>query len=401
VCYDLLATTMTPSLRTAGLRVLPVLLLVTSIQSLLFGQSAQSELGFPPAPSISAILEREVQEHHLAGMAAIVVRADSVAGIGSAGVRRQGQSAHVGVHDLFHLGSNTKAITATMIARLIEAGKLSWTTTPLDAFPEMKDSIHPALKSITLEQLLSHHAGIPPYTDTDDKEFKALPKLRGSAAEQRMKFAEWVLRHEPVVAPGTKGVYSNADYAIAAAMAERVTGSSWEMLMASQVFEPLGIHAIFEWPAQSDSNQPWGHMETKKGLQPQNPTKRDERLPPFLLPAGGIAMSMSDYGKFLQEHLKGLEGKPGKLLSATTVKRLHTSPLQDKFALGWGIQLVDGVPSSVHNGSAGTFYAVVAVQPSRDTAIAVVANSGGDRAGTGCAATLKALLLVPYGAAQR
>ena len=384
---------MIPSIQTAALRILQVLLLVTCIQSLLFGQGTQS--GPPPAPDISKVLEQEIQEHHLAGMAAVVVHANSVAGIGSAGVRRQGQNAAVEATDLFHLGSNTKAITATMIACLIEAGKLSWTTTPLDAFPEMKDSIHPALKSITLEQLLSHHAGIPPYTDTDDKEFKALPKLSGSAAEQRLKFAEWVLKHEPVVTPGTKGIYSNAGYAIAAAMAERVTGSTWEALMASEVFRPLGMHAIFEWPAQSDKNQPWGHTETKKGLQPQDPTKKDDQLPPFLLPAGGIAISMSDYGKFLQEHLKGLEGKPGKLLSATTIKRLHTSPLQDKFALGWGVQLLNGVPSSVHNGSAGTFYAVVAVQPSHDTAIAVVANSGGDRAGSGCAAALKALLLAP------
>jgi len=110
-------------------------------------------------------------------------------------------------------------------------------------------------------------------------------------------------------------------------------------------------------------------------------------------------MSMGDYGKFLQEHLKGLEGKPGKLLSAETIKRLHTSPLQDKFALGWGVQQVNGMPSSVHTGSAGTFYAVVAVQPGRDTAVAVVANSDGDRSGTGCAAALRQLL-AQYATAQ-
>jgi hypothetical protein len=32
---------------------------------------------------------------------------------------------------MFHLGSNAKAITAAMLARPIEAGKLSWTTTSL------------------------------------------------------------------------------------------------------------------------------------------------------------------------------------------------------------------------------------------------------------------------------
>ena len=382
---------MTPLIR-PGLLACTVLFAVTSVQAPIFGQAKQKEL--PPAPTsdIVKVLEQTIKEHHLIGMAAVVVRADRVAGVGAAGVRREGQSTPINVHDLFHLGSNTKAITATMIARLIEAGKLSWTTTPLDIFPEMKDSIHPAFKGITLEQLFSHYAGIPPYTDTDDKEFKQLPKLKGSGAEQRFKFAQWVLQHEPAVAPGTKGLYSNAGYAIAAAMAERATGSTWEALIVAQVLNPLGIHAVFEWPATSDENQPWGHVETKKDFKPQNPSDKDEQLPPFLLPAGGIAMSMHDYGIFLQEHLKGLEGRPGKLLSVETIKRLNTAPMHDKFALGWGVQQVNGVPSSVHSGSDGTFYAVVALQPSRDTAIAVVANSGGDRSGAGSSAALKELL---------
>ncbi|HEV3037795.1 MAG TPA: serine hydrolase domain-containing protein [Candidatus Angelobacter sp.] len=355
------------------------------------GQAVQQE----PAPvelDIAKVLEQTIKEHHLAGMAAVVVRSDSVAGIGAAGIKHEGQSTPINVHDLFHLGSNTKAMTATMIARLIEAGKLSWTTTPLDVFPEMKNEIHPAFKSITIEQLFSHYAGIPPYTDTDSREFKQLPKLDGSAAEQRLKFAQWVLKHEPVVTPGTKAVYSNAGYALVAAIAERVTGSTWEALMVSQVFDPLGIHAIFEWPATWNKDQPWGHVETKKGLRPQDPNDKGEQLPLFLLPAGGVAMSMDDYGKFLQEHLKGLEGKPGKLLSPETIKRLHTAPMHDKYALGWGVQQINDVPSSVHAGSDGTFYAVVAVQPSRDTAVAVVANSGGERSSAGCSAALKALL---------
>ncbi|MEP6961436.1 MAG: serine hydrolase, partial [Acidobacteriota bacterium] len=90
----------------------------------------------------------------------------------------------------------------------IEAGKLSWTSTPLDVFPEWKDTIHPAFRQITLEQLLSHHAGIAAYDYTGSKEFKALPKMNGNGPQQRMKFAAWVLQHPPAIPPGTKGLYS-------------------------------------------------------------------------------------------------------------------------------------------------------------------------------------------------
>ncbi len=140
------------------------------------------------------------------------------------------------------------------LARLVEEKKLAWTTTPLDVFPELKDTIYPALKQITIEQLLSHHAGIPSYHDRNA--FKMLPEMSGSATEQRTRFAAWVLQHAPAVAPGTAGLYSNAEYAVAAAMAEHVTGSTWEALVTSLVLEPLGMHAIYGWPTTADKHQP-------------------------------------------------------------------------------------------------------------------------------------------------
>ncbi len=340
---------------------------------------------------ISKLLEKELQVNRLAGMA-VVVRADGAAVIGSAGVKRDGESAAIERGNLFHLGSNTKAFTATMIARLVETGKLSWATTPLDVFPELRATLHPALKDVTLEQLLSHHAGIAPYSDSSEKEYKALPPISGSAVEQRIKFSAWVLQHKPALAPGKKGSYSNAGFVIAAAMAERVTGSSWEELVTAHVLEPLGIHAVYAWPATGDRGQPWGHSETKKGLKAQDPADELEQLPPFLLPAGGMAMSMGDYGKFLQEHLRGLEGKKSSFLSVETIRKLHSSSMMDKYALGWGIAPVDGVPSSSHTGSAGSFYAVVVLQPGRDVAVAVVTNSDGVRSETSAKKVLKALL---------
>ena len=38
-----------------------------------------------------------------------------------------------------------------------------------------------------------------------------------------------------------------------------------------------------------------------------------------------------------------------------------------------------GAPASVHVGSAGTFYAVTILQPTRDLGVAVFVNAGGER----------------------
>jgi D-alanyl-D-alanine carboxypeptidase len=257
----------------------------------------------------------------------------------------------------------------------------------LELFPELNATMHPAFKQITLEQLLSHHAGIPPYDRP-----KTLPKLSGSAVEQRSRFVALALNQAPATTPGTKALYSNGGFVIAAAMAERSTGSSWEELVTSQVLKPLGMHAIFAFPLSADINQPWGHAETKEGIRALDQFDGAAQVPLYLLPAGGMAMALGDYGKFLQMNLKGLRGENNGFLSAKTIQRLHSSTMQDEYALGWGLFQMNGVTSSTHAGSAGSFYAIVALQPSRDEGVAVVLNSAGERTSQVAAASLKALL---------
>lgn len=131
-------------------------------------------------------------------------------------------------------------------------------------------------------------------------------------------------------------MYSNGGFSIAAAMAERITGSSWEKLVTSEILEPLGMHATYGWPLSVNKEQPWGHEEGKRGLKAVDQSDKASQLPSYLLPAGGMAISLGDYGKFLQMNLKALRGTESKFLSVATVKRLHSSSLQDKYALGWG-----------------------------------------------------------------
>jgi D-alanyl-D-alanine carboxypeptidase len=174
-------------------------------------------------------------------------------------------------------------------------------------------------------------------------------------------------------------------------MAERRTGLSWEDLVTSQVLEPLRMHAIFGFPLSVDRNQPWGHTETHKGFKAVSGGAVE--LPGYLLSAGGMAVPLGDYGRFLQMNLRGLEGKDDKFLSAKTIQRLHSSTMRDEYALGWGLTQVDSAPSSTHAGSAGSFYALVALQPSRDEGVAIVLNSGGERSSKAANALLEALLM--------
>jgi len=345
------------------------------------------------AGSLDAWIDSVRRQRNIPAMGAIVFRADTVLALGIAGVRRSDAPAPVEERDRFQLGSNTKAITAAVLATLVEEGKLAWTTTLGDVFPEWRDSISAAFRPVTIDLVLSHHAGISPFDDTDAKDFRSIPRLSGNPTQRRAQFTAWVLRGKPA-GPVGKGVYSNGTYTIAGAVAERIAGESWESLVRERVFKPLGVAGSFAWSDSPDVNQPWGHHETRRGTEPVDPRDPDERLPPIIWPAGSVELSLEDYARFLQVNLRGLQGRDTPLLKAATVKHLHTSPVSppDRFGLGWGLQDFDSVPASVHVGSAGTFYAITIIQPTRDLGVAVFANAGGERATAASTDAAKALI---------
>src|SRR5436190_19434534 len=68
------------------------------------------------AESLDAWIDSVRRQHNIPAMGAIVFRADTVLARGIAGVRRSNSTAPIEERDRFQLGSNTKAITATVLA---------------------------------------------------------------------------------------------------------------------------------------------------------------------------------------------------------------------------------------------------------------------------------------------
>jgi CubicO group peptidase (beta-lactamase class C family) len=56
--------------------------------------------------------------------------------------------------DQLHLGSCTKAMTATLDAMLVEEGKLNWTTTLGELLGDIVKDMHPVWKNVTLQQVI-------------------------------------------------------------------------------------------------------------------------------------------------------------------------------------------------------------------------------------------------------
>lgn len=337
------------------------------------------------------------------GMVAVVLHGDQIVAQGATGVRAAGSNLKVTIDDRFHLGSDTKAMTATLLAVLIEEGKLKWETTIGDVFTGWVDNIDPAWKDVTLEQLLTHRAGAPANLDADGL-WGRLGERKGTPSQQRLQLVRGVLARPPVTPPGTTYLYSNAGYAMAGAMAEVVTGRPWEELISEKVFRPLLITtAGFGAPGRPGlRDQPLGH--DAKG-QPVTAGPRADN-PPAIGPGGTVHMAMGDWAKFVALHLRGDPSNPhreARLLRPESFARLHRPApgLGEQYAAGWLVTqrgwAKGAAPNATglaldHAGSNTMWFCVTWLAPERDFAVLIACNRGGDAAAKACDQVAGALI---------
>jgi len=345
-----------------------------------------------PAPAepaadkqIGELLKRVQQKSDVPAIAAAIVTSQGLSAFGVTGVRKRGTETPATPHDLWHLGSNTKAMTATLIARLIEQGKLKWDTTLADVFSGSSFKIHPDLKDVTVLHLLSHRSGLP-------ANLKLTDYLGADAGRESVRAVKLELAKPPQSAPGSKYEYSNLGYIIAGGIVQKVTGKPWQENMVKQVFVPLEMTSAgfggTGTPGKVD--QPWSHTADGKPVAENGP-KIDN--PPVMNPAGRVHCTIQDWSKYVADFLRGLNGKPA-LLAGTAYTKLSTPPFGGEYALGWIVAQRDWAGGMVlrHNGSNTMNYATVWIAPRRDFAILACTNQGGDTAQAACDAAVTALI---------
>jgi CubicO group peptidase (beta-lactamase class C family) len=324
-----------------------------------------------PSAGLGNLINETRLAQQLPGLAVVVVRSGGQPWVYVSGERRIGKGDPITPSDRMHLGSLTKAITATVIGALTEQQRLTPETTIGQAFPELAAKIQPGYRNVSARQLLTHASGVQTYRTIQS--LQPLLALKGTGPEQRYAFVERVLAEPPRFEPGTRREYSNADAAIAGAMAERIAGSPYRQLVQDLVFTPLGGHAAFGNPGLAATPQPWGHVRTMFGTVTEvSPANAVYTTPLAIEPAGDVSLSPQDYGRFLQLHLRGLKGADD-VLKATTIQELH----RRNSAMGWSLMMRSQVESHEHVGSYGAYVAYATIQPSRDLAVAAFTNMGG------------------------
>jgi CubicO group peptidase (beta-lactamase class C family) len=325
------------------------------------------------------------EQNELVGLGAIVMVDGQVIATAVDGERKIGSGVPVELGDRWHIGSVTKSVTATMIARLVESGKMQWSDSIGERFPNA--SVHDDWKGVSLQQLLTHTSGAP--ANFPIWVLLLRPAIGPECTQKRQEAVMNVIGQKPASPPGQKYAYSNIGYTIAGAMAETATGVSWEDLVKREVFEPLALTSAGFGPPKSPKetlDQPRGHLRTRDG---KSSVSDNSDITPIIGPAGTIHMTLRDLSTYATEHLRGELGT-GRLLSTETYKRLHTPNLEN-YAYGWvKKEPTDDLPYTTywHNGSNTMWYALVEFLPNKNMTVAVTSNDGDVRRAESAAWTI-------------
>jgi CubicO group peptidase (beta-lactamase class C family) len=303
--------------------------------------------------------------------------------IEAVGVRKFGEAVPVTTEDQWHIGSCAKSMTATLVAMLIEDGKIAWDTKIGAVFPEWTDAMDPAWHAVSLEHLLAHRGGAP--LEPPPNLWQNAWRATGTPTEQRLDFVRGLLLRRPISAPGEKFTYSNQGYSIAGAMLERATGRAWEDLMRERLFAPLGMKSAgFGAPGDAKKlDQPWGHRLAGGDPLPVPPGKGADN-PAAIGPGGIVHCSIGDFARYAAWHAQPVR-TTARILGPASFVKLHTPPAGE-YALGWGVTQRDwaGGTTLTHNGSNTMWFAVMWIAPAKDAAFVAATNIAGKDAEQAC-----------------
>lgn len=332
----------------------------------------------PPKLDLQTEVDRVRMEYGLVAMGAVVATSKAgVVALAVSGERVKGRIDPVQPSDAWHIGSNTKMLTALLYARLVEAGHAEWGATLPELFPALATEMDAGWRNVTIEDLLSHRSGAAPNA--------SLAWMLGSKASkqalpvQRAHLARTVLTAPPAGKQG-EFTYSNLGYILAGAAIERLAADtlsleakSYELLMREFVIgkAPTGAALGFGFgPPRSgiEGHAPGlfglGVKAHGRGVGADNPAA--------LGPAGTAHYSLRGHALMLISFLEG----PRALPEAIRKKLLTPYPDQTSdYALGWATSMHEDAGRIYMHAGSNTIWLSQAVLVQDHGAVIIVSTN--------------------------
>jgi D-alanyl-D-alanine carboxypeptidase len=306
-----------------------------------------------PVPSALAA-ELESTLSRLAGEAGISATVMSEQGTWSGATGKADGLRDVTVNDQFSIASITKAVTATQVMQLVEAGVLGLDDPVAEHLPS---DLEFDANAATIRDLLSHRSGIPDYVDAVD--LSADPLRVWTPAE--------LLAAIPAqrTAAGAGSDYGNVNYLLLGVVIEEVTGRPLADVLRDGVLSVDDVERLIFQPDEV----PTEPIAVENGRSMAWHESMGGFLPSLALTSDGAAAAMASDSVSLAHWWRAVCA--GEIVSQSSLTQMM--PTTDWYGLGIGDDW--GIPGAVgHGGSDLGNNAMAGCLPEHGVAFAVLAN---------------------------
>jgi CubicO group peptidase (beta-lactamase class C family) len=307
--------------------------------------------------AITPQMQAFVDKDEISGIVTLVATKDRVLHLSAVGSSDLAQGRKLRPDDLFWIASMTKPITGLAVAMLVDDGKLSFDDPVSKYIPEFAHPVvvetagrgggggggaqpaaaaapKPAVRPITLRDLLTHTSGMGEYSDRE-------PHL--TLAETAVRAAKVPLRSQP----GTRWAYSTTGIDLLGRVVEVASGMPFDAFLQQRLFNPLGMKDTTFWPTPEQEkrlaksyirNTQTGKLEETPINYMYKTPVTDRGRPP--LGGAGLFSTAEDIVKVYQMALNQGEWNGRRLVRAETLAemtRKQTGDLRARAGMPWGL----------------------------------------------------------------
>lgn len=354
--------------------------------------AAPAAAATPALPAdFDAYVARVLRTFDVPGAAVAVVKDGRVLVARGYGVKTLGRPDPVGPGTRFGIASNTKAFTATVLAQLVEEGKVEWDAPVVRYLPDFALYDPWVTRELTVRDLLVHRSGLG--LGAGDLLWWPASTYDRAEIARRLRFIR------PATSFRSAYAYDNVLYLVAGQLIEKVTGQSWEDAVRTRILAPAGMtgSTVRHSDAARGGDVATPHALVGARVRPVAPMASDNTNP-----AGGVNSTAADMARWMLVQLDSgrvpnatdSAGRPRRLFSPASARELWTpvtplpaargappagfehlrSPVRG-YALGFFTSVYRGRFQLQHSGGLPGYTSLVTMLPDARLGVAVLTNA--------------------------
>lgn len=322
------------------------------------------------------LVKDEMKYWNIPGMAVTVAYQGKVILEKGYGYRNVEKKAPMTANTLVGIASCSKSFTSAVIASLVDEGVLEYDQPVIEYIPDFKMMDPIATQQVTIRDMLYHRTGLAGHD--------AMWPDSSIDREEYMRRIRYLKPNKPF---RSTTQYSNVIYNVLGHIAERVSGKTWEELVRTRIFNPLGMKrsCLTVHEMRQDADYATGYWEKERG-------KKLIEMPAWEMnvgaPAAGVNSCAHEMIEWLQMHLDNGMYKGKRLFSEKVMKEMHKGAVDmdifpwkseevpdcGTYGMAWKTIIYRGMPFIFHSGEIEGYCTMEILVPEKDIAMMLVVN---------------------------